>query len=439
MESLHNLSMQMHQDTTYKPLDQVHGTEHHDREALLPADGVEQHEFFWVEYVSFFTIGMSLMWTWSMILQAVPHFKRRFEPNPWILRNFQAYNLVIFAVTISASSLALTEWTSKINYTKCLKASLIAYVVVALALTISASDAIPTSAEVYFPFVLMMVFITGVAYAISQQAAFAFVAGFGRSEYAPAILAGEALAALLPSVIEVLSVFTFPSSYLGKGESKAGTSILTEMYFFSGVTLGIASLLALEMMIRRNHNHISEEDMHKPYSLGSMWRRLKLPASSNFMCLCIGSVFPVFASKIISVVPGDMTPILKRPEAFIPLANVLWNIGDLLGTALAIFSTVLVRHRVFIFTLNLARLSLIPLYLLCNIDGRGSFAGDWFYLFVVQFQFGLTQGWLIAISMSGVPAWVEEEERESAGAFMGLAMVAGLIAGSFLALAAAQV
>jgi equilibrative nucleoside transporter 1/2/3 len=136
-----------------------------------------------------------------MILQAVPYLQRRFQSNPWILRNFQAYNLVIFAITISTSSVILTRWTTGINFTKCLKASLIAYVLVAMALSVSSSDVVPTSAEIYFPFILIMVFVTGIAYATSQQAAFAFVAGFGRPEYAPAIITGEALAGLLPSII----------------------------------------------------------------------------------------------------------------------------------------------------------------------------------------------------------------------------------------------
>ena len=76
---------------------------------------------------------------------------------------------------------------------------------------------------------------------------------------------------------------------------------------------------------------------------------------------------------------------------------------------------------------------------MCNIDGRGSIAGDWFYLVVVQFVFGLSHGWVSGCCMSGVPVWVEEEEREQAGAFMGGSLVGGLVVGSLLGLGAAQV
>ncbi len=170
-----------------------------------------------------------------------------------------------------------------------------------------------------------------------------------------------------------------------------------------------------------------------------MTSRLRWPALANFLCLCISSVSPVFISKITSTVSQRDASIIFRPEAFIPLAIVLWNIGDLLGSVLAVRSLFLIRNPRLLFGLSFARLGFIPLYVMCNIDGRGSFAGDWFYLIVVQFLFGLTHGWLSGTSMMGVPIWIDEKAREEAGAFMGMTLVAGLVAGSMLGLAAAQV
>ena len=57
---------------------------------------------------------------------------------------------------------------------------------------------------------------------------------------------------------------------------------------------------------------------------------------------------------------------------------------------------------------------------------------------MVQLPFGLTHGYLSGISLSGVPNWVEVEDREAAGAFMGISVVIGLVAGSGLGLLAAQ-
>ena len=169
-----------------------------------------------------------------------------------------------------------------------------------------------------------------------------------------------------------------------------------------------------------------------------MASKLRWPALANFLCLCISSVSPVFVSKIVSVVPVERAPIICRPEAFMPLAIVLWNVGDLLGSVGTVHSLILIKYPRVLFVLSLSRGFFIPLYLMCNINNRGSVAGDWFYLFVVQFLFGLTHGWLSGASMMGVPVWIDEEDREEAGAFMGMTLVYGLVAGSMLGLIAAQ-
>src|SRR5690606_41543665 len=53
------------------------------------------------------------------------------------------------------------------------------------------------------------------------------------------------------------------------------------------------------------------------------------------------------------------------------------------------------RHPAVLFCLALARWAFLPLYLLCNLHGDGAAVPSvLFYLLVVQFPFGLTNGWL---------------------------------------------
>lgn len=81
----------------------------------------------------------------------------------------------------------------------------------------------------------------------------------------------------------------------------------------------------------------------------------------------------------------------------------------------------------------MARFLFIPLYFLCNIKGRGAvIESDLFYLIVVQFLGGLTNGYVGSECMMGAGEWVQQEEREAAGGFMGLMLVGGLTAGSLL-------
>jgi hypothetical protein len=139
----------------------------------------------------------------SMILQAAPYLQQRFGTNATILRYFQASYLVFFAITMSLTTIVLNarQVQQQHVYTSRLMGALCAYVAVAALLMLSTIGRFHLRAEIYYPFTLAMVVVTGVANALSQNAAFAFVAGFGRTEYAPAIMTGEALAGLLPSTI----------------------------------------------------------------------------------------------------------------------------------------------------------------------------------------------------------------------------------------------
>ncbi len=79
------------------------------------------------------------------------------------------------------------------------------------------------------------------------------------------------------------------------------------------------------------------------------------------------------------------------------------------------------------------------MYFLCNVQGRGAIiSSDAFYLFVVQFGFGISNGWLSSLCMMAPGDYVEEGEREAAGGFMAVNLVAGLMVGSLLSFAAAD-
>ena len=75
---------------------------------------------------------------------------------------------------------------------------------------------------------------------------------------------------------------------------------------------------------------------------------------------------------------------------------------------------------------------------MCNRHGRGAIINsDWVYLGVVQLGFGASNGWLASSCMMGAASWVAPDEREAAGGFMGLMLVAGLTIGSLLSFLAA--
>jgi equilibrative nucleoside transporter 1/2/3 len=162
------------------------------------------------------------------------------------------------------------------------------------------------------------------------------------------------------------------------------------------------------------------------------------------MCFAVAMFFPVFTAKIPSTHDeGSGNSRMFDAEVFIPLAFFAWNLGDLLGRVATVAqwnAAVRTRMPSLLFAVSVARAGFLPLYLLCNIRGRGAVVpSDFFYLVIVQFPFGLTNGWLASNSMMGAAEWVDEDEREAAGGFMGLSLVAGLAVGSLLSFTAAGI
>jgi equilibrative nucleoside transporter 1/2/3 len=231
------------------------------------------------------------------------------------------------------------------------------------------------------------------------------------------------------------------------------------IYFLTAVAVSVVALVAFLPLVKR-HNHLIEERMinrmaesftsveeaeraaRKVTSIAQLFRKLHWPAAAVFMCFAATMFFPVFTAKTISVRdPRDPgTGQLFQPAAFIPLAFLSWNLGDLLGRVGTMLPLSL-RHRpAALFGLSLARLLFLPLYMLCNIRGQGAVVNsDAFYLLLVQFPFGLTNGWLGSSCMMAAGEWVDEGEQEAAGGFMGLCLVAGLTVGSLLSFTAAGI
>jgi solute carrier family 29 (equilibrative nucleoside transporter), member 1/2/3 len=174
----------------------------------------------------------------------------------------------------------------------------------------------------------------------------------------------------------------------------------------------------------------------------SLWRLFK---KLHWFCLALMLTFaatmfyPVFTAKIVSV-NGPSSGIFFTPAAFIPLAFFFWNLGDLGGRMATILPFSLRDRPPIMFLLAVLRIAFIPLYMLCNIGGRGAaVSSDFFYLFIVQLFYGLTNGWLGSSCMMASGEWVEEGEREAAGGFMGLCLVFGLTIGSLLSFSVADI
>jgi equilibrative nucleoside transporter 1/2/3 len=394
-----------------------------------------------------------------MFLAAAPYFQTRFQDNERILTSFQSAITSVGCVTNLGSMVLLSNLQAKANYPKRIIASLLLNIIVFVLLAISTSNFRNVSSSGYLTFTLIMVFTTSVATGLCQNGAFAFASSFGREEYIQAIMTGQAIAGVLPSVAQIASVFAVPEHDNWSNPDAEANATNDEnitsafIYFLTATAISTVTLLATLPLIRKNRRMLESQMMNsltsveeeeranrKVVSMWQLYKKLYFSAAGVFTCFAVTMFFPVFTQKVVSVVPADQASRLFQPSAFIPLGFLVWNSGDLLGR----LSTLLpfyVRPRPFIaLIISFLRIGFIPLYLLCNIEGRGAVVNnDLFYLGVVQLGFGFTNGWLGSSLMMGAHDFVEEGEREATGGFMATNLVAGLMTGSLLSFAAAGV
>lgn len=401
----------------------------------------------------------------NMFLAAAPYFQHRFASSDSLLKNFQSAELSVSTVGNLGSMILLTKLQSRANYPKRIIASLGLNIVIFTLLAISTKAFLGVSAGVYFAFLMVVVFGASLATGLCQNGVFAYVSSFGREEYTQGIMTGQGIAGVLPCIAQIVSVLSVPGTGNEKGTKDGSppppqeSSTSAFAYFLTATGISALTLLAFGFLLSRHntfkrttHTPISTSDPdtdstepssnsppHKSIPLTTLFRKLIYLASAIFLTFTVTMIFPVYTSQILSTRPISSSPRLFHPTSFIPLAFLFWNIGDLLGRlAPAIPAFSLTSNARLLFFLSIARVLFIPLYMLCNIGGKGAkFGGDFFYLVIVQLLFGFSNGFLGSNCMMGFVEYVDVEEREAAGGFMSLCLVAGLTVGSFLSFFAA--
>ncbi len=382
-----------------------------------------------------------------MFLAAGPYFQRRFESNAWISANFQSAELSVSTITNLSSVLVLTKLQSGASYPRRIVVSLAINTVIFTLLAASTRLFLGASAGSYFQFLMLMVLATSLATGLCQNGVFAYVSGLAAREgYTQAIMTGQAVAGVLPCIAQMVAVLSVPPRHIEHGApQESSTSAFA--YFLTATAVSSITLVALLYLLGRHRSSQrkrasrvfdatsdSESPETQAIPLSRLLRKLRWLASAVFVTFAVTMVFPVFTQQIHSVRPLSSAPRLFQPASFIPLAFLFWNAGDLVGRLLtAVPALSLASRPRLLFVLALSRVLFVPLYLLCNIRGHGALVNsDLFYLVVVQLLFGVSNGFIGSTCMMAAGDWVGIEEREAAGAFMSLCLVAGLTAGSLL-------
>ena len=403
-----------------------------------------------------------------MFLAAGPYFARRFHSNNRILANFQAAELSVSTVASLGSMLVLTKLQTSASYPRRIFLSLLINIFTFSLLAIFTKAFLMMPAVTYFTFLIVMVFATSLATGLMQNGALAYVSGFGMPVYMQAIMTGQGIAGVLPPIVQIISVLSAPiaNKVTAKEDTALESSTSAMAYFITATGVSVLALLAFfylaihhrpqpttayinnsvaeagdsdEDSVTRLHDVITGSPKAVP--MHYLANRLRYSAAAIFLTFAITMLFPVITQRILSTNPHPSA--LFRQAAFVPLAFLVWNTGDLLGRIIPLSRRLsLIAHPKILLLCSILRVVFIPLYLLCNIQPIDPFPeassvalatvqSDAFYLLVVQFPFGLSNGYLSSCCMMGAGSFVNEEEREAAGGFMGLVLVAGLAVGSF--------
>lgn len=397
-----------------------------------------------------------MLWAWNMFLAAAPYFHNRFESNEWASTHYQSSILSVSTVTNLASSYTFARIQKNVSYPWRITLSLLLNSLIFTLLAFSTVVMTDVSAKGYFFFVMIMVFGTSLATGLNQNGVFAYVAGFGREEYMQAIMSGQGISGVLPCIIQIISVLAVPKNASGREDGAGGPQGSSPksafIYFLTATGVSVFTLVAFLYLLRNRrspHLNASNEDEDtalvegredKSVSLWALYLKLRYLACAVFMVFLITMIiFPVYTSRIVSVNDPDKSR-MYDPAVFIPLAFLFWNVGDLAGRLAVAIPQLSLSHRPRLaFILSFLRIGFIPLYLMCNINGEGaSVKSDFFYLFIVQALFGITNGYLASSCMMGASHWVSADERHAAGGFMGMMLVGGLTAGSLLSFVVAS-
>ncbi|KAJ6171415.1 hypothetical protein N7470_000482 [Penicillium chermesinum] len=413
-----------------------------------PADTehAEQSRYSRFEYVIFFLLGNAMLWAWNMFLAAAPYFRSRFATSEWAVRNYQSSIMSVSTVTNLATVYVLAKLQKNVSYPRRITISLLVNCVTFTLLAFSTFALKNVSVPVYFGFLMIMVLAASFATGLNQNGVFAYGAGFGRKNIPKQLwVAKEWLEYYL-----IASVLLVPMETHGgqdrSDEPPAASPKAAFIYFLTATGVSILTLLAFLHLLRRRpgprpKSVLENEDDElvdlphdKSVSLWTLFGKLRYLAIAVALCFTFTMMFfPVYTSEIVSVNDPQQSRIYD-PRVFTPLALLVWNVGDLAGRTAVAIPGLSIGHRPFLaFLLAVARIGFLPLYLLCNINGHGAVVhSDFFYLVIVQFLFGATNGYLVSSCMMGANFWVDVDEREAAGAFMSIMLVAGLAAGSLL-------
>lgn len=380
-----------------------------------------------LRYFTFLSIGVSILWPWNCFLSASVYFIKKFGAGTALGNNYSSTMMTVSTLT----SFLLNSYLSTrqfANFVKRIELGSLANFSIFLLLSLIELFWPSLHNAGYFVFIMLLVLLSAMGTSFQQNGCMAIANVMGPM-YAQAVMVGQAIAGVLPSVALMLSNLLYPGD-----ANESSTSIV--IYFLTTSFITLTSVILL-MISNRYKNDIPQDIEHESPSTEAeyvpfrvLFAKLKYLVLSIFTVFVITLVFPVFASNITSVNPGFGK--ITSDAIYIPFIFLIWNLGDLAGRLACGYPQFVISSDRKLFLYSIFRFTIVPFFFLCNLskkNGDPTIKSDIFYI-LLQFIFGFTNGQCLSCAFMNVGNYVEDEQKEAAGGFTTIFLSLGLAAGS---------
>ncbi|ODQ53691.1 hypothetical protein SAICODRAFT_30021 [Saitoella complicata NRRL Y-17804] len=265
--------------------------------------------------------------------------------------------------------------------------------------------------------------IAGVCTGFIQNGVFAGLA-MELPEAGAYLMIGQGIAGVLPAVAEM--VFLFLSSH--------GTLDSTSMYFgFAGLTslFGVLAFINIGRTFPFIRQSVSAPGLSDAQTRTKA-ALVQLPYSA-FAIVCTFAVtlslFPAFTSSIAPASGSALTG-----GYFTALGFLIWNSGDVLGRTITLRVVDILSHETLAIA-SVMRILFLPLFVSCNVRGKGAIFPSDMYFFMVMFLFGGTNGLVSTASIVKSGQTVAADLKEATGSLVSMLVCLGLLCGSLCSFA----
>lgn len=379
-----------------------------------------------IKYVTFLLSGMASLWPWNCFLSAANYFQDKFQHYPALASNYSPIVMTVSTFTSTVFNYYLSQRQINVDYLARLKRG--NYIQIVIFVLMAMSVGLPDDwAVFYFVFTMLNVCLTSVGSCLTQVGLMALV-NTQSSVYANGTIIGNAISGVTPPISMLMSIYfnTGANGRSGEALKYFLTSVLVTSVSQGSIWVMQSAESKVKQpadMLDTDEEIIHEEIQVENVTFGQLWAKLKLVELTILLTFSVTLVFPVFASSVVS-------PSIDA-KVYVPLAFLIWNVGDLAGRVLCAVPFFIVESNIMLLFYSLLRFGFIPLFLACNLPNRSTFLiGDWGYL-LLQFAFGLTNGQLFSCAYMRIGGILDDpREQKAASAFTALVINVSLLLGA---------